>query len=129
MSNAKRCCGGDTCLVIACSGASSVGQLTNEVAKRLATEADANFFCLAGVGGHVAGMVLSVRRAEKILVLDGCVVGCGKKCLEEAGVTTFDHLYLTDLGIEKKPGLEADTADLEMTLAAVRETLRRPATS
>ncbi len=41
------------------------------------------------------------EEAEKILAIDGCPLDCAKLSLEEAGVTEFKHLKVTDLGLEK----------------------------
>ena len=36
-------------------------------------------YCLAGIGAHIPGMVESTRSADRVLVIDGCSVACGKK--------------------------------------------------
>jgi len=123
MSNGSCCCGGEARVVLACSGGSNVGQLTNEVAKRLTISGDAKFLCLAGVGGHVPGMVLSVRGGDKVLALDGCAVACARKCLEAADIVDFEYVCVTDLGIEKRPGFDVPEADAERVIAACREKL------
>ena len=46
----KRLCGSSDVRVVACSGASNVGQIANQAAIDLAKEKVAGFFCLAGVG-------------------------------------------------------------------------------
>ena len=98
----KTCsCQGGVKMVLACAGASNVGQLTNEAAKRLDEAGTASYFCLAGVGGHISGMVESVKGADKILVLDGCDVACAKKTMEAADIREFEYLVVTELGIEK----------------------------
>jgi len=117
------CCSVDTAVTLACSGGSNVGQITNEVAKRLWSEGMANFFCLAGVGGHVSGMVASVKGADRILVLDGCPVGCGKKCVDAAGITGYEYLVVTDLGIEKEKTFDLVEADVEQVAAKARAKL------
>ena len=94
-------CGGDVKMVLACAGASNVGQMTNEAAKRLDEAGAARYFCLAGVGGHVSAMVESVKGADKVIVLDGCDVACAKKTMGEAGIEGYEYLVVTDLGIEK----------------------------
>jgi uncharacterized metal-binding protein len=114
------CCSVDTAVTLACSGGSNVGQITNEVAKRLWSEGLANFFCLAGVGGHVSGMVASVKGADKVLVLDGCPVGCAKKCVDAAGITSHEYLLVTDLGIKKQKTFDLAEADLERVAAEAR---------
>ena len=122
MSEQKRCCeSGDANIVLACSGGSNVGQITNEVAKRLDEAGDARFFCLAGVGGHVSGMVASVKGSGKVLVLDGCPVGCARKCVDEANIEGYEYLVVTELGIEKKHTFELDRRDLEKALTTAVE--------
>ena len=106
--------------VLACSGASNVGQITNEVAKKLDEAGEANFFCLAGVGGHISGMVASVKGTDLVLVLDGCPVACAKKCMDEAGISGYEYLVVTELGIEKKHTFDLGESEMERTLAAAR---------
>jgi uncharacterized metal-binding protein len=117
------CCSVDTAVTLACSGGSNVGQITNEVAKRLCAEGLANFFCLAGVGGHVSGMVASVKGSDKVLVLDGCPVGCAKKCMDAAGIAGYEYLVVTDLGIEKEKTFDLAEAEVERVAAEARAKL------
>jgi len=58
-------------------------------------------FCLAGIGGRVSGIMVSTQSAQSILAIDGCPLDCARKTLEEAGFTEFEHVRLTDLGMEK----------------------------
>ncbi len=52
MEEKKKClCSSSDVRVVACSGASNVGQIANQAAIDLAREKVAGFFCLAGVGG------------------------------------------------------------------------------
>jgi uncharacterized metal-binding protein len=94
-------CKGSSKMVLACSGASNVGQITNEVAKRLDIEKLARFYCLAGPGGDVESMVKTVKDADQVLVVDGCPVACGKLIMERAGIADYHYVVVTDLGIEK----------------------------
>jgi len=124
MTTKNDCCGGGmTKVVLACSGGSNVGQMTNESAKRLDVAGEAKFFCLAGVGGQISGMVASVKGADKVLVLDGCPVACAKKCADQAGLTGYQYLVLTELGIEKKHAFDLPEADLAKAMEAARQSL------
>ncbi len=58
-------------------------------------------FCLAGIGGRVSGIMASAQSAQTILAIDGCPLDCARKTLEEAGFTEFEHIRLTDMGMEK----------------------------
>ena len=98
MSN--QCCG-RTQLIFACSGAADVGAVADQAARKLTREGFGKMFCLAGVGGRVAGILETTKAAGKILAIDGCALDCTKKCLEEAGLAAFAHLRLSDMGMEK----------------------------
>ena len=98
MSN--QCCG-RTQLIFACSGAADVGAVADQAARKLTREGVGKMFCLAGVGGRVAGILETTKAAGKILAIDGCALDCTKKCLEEAGLAAFVHLRLSDMGMEK----------------------------
>ena len=58
-------------------------------------------FCLAGLGGKVEPIMKKTASASKILAIDGCNLDCVKLCLQEAGFNEFEHLRVTDLGMEK----------------------------
>jgi len=119
MEEKSKCCaGGDVRVVLACSGGSNVGQITNEVAKALDEAGSAKFFCLAGVGAHLSGMVASVRGSDKVLVLDGCSVSCAKKCVDQAGIQSYEYLVMTDLGIEKNHTFRLGADDIDRGLIA-----------
>jgi len=128
MAEESCCCSPDTAAVLSCSGGSNVGQVANEVAKRIETARLGKFFCLAGVGGHISGMVASAKGAQRVLVVDGCPVACGKKCMEEAGLEDYEYLVVTELGIDKNRDFNVPASDVEKALAAAEEKLGAPAT-
>jgi len=124
MAKKSDCCsGGKTSVVLACSGASNVGQMTNELAKCLDTDGTAKFFCLAGVGGHVSGMVASVAAADKVLVLDGCPVGCAKRAMDAAGAKGFSYKVITELGVEKKHAFQWEQGQFDKALDVCKKVL------
>ncbi len=94
------CCAAPT-LIFACSGAADVGAITDRAARQLTAEGTGKMYCLAGIGGRVPGILQTTEEAEKILAIDGCPLDCTKLSLEEAGFTDFEHLKVTDLGLEK----------------------------
>ena len=67
-------------------------------------------FCLAGMGGRVSGIMETTRAAAAILAIDGCPLDCARKTLEQAGLTKFEHLRLSDLGMEKGKTTATDEA-------------------
>jgi len=100
MAEGQSCCAGPK-LIFACSGAADVGAIADQAARILTREGAGKMFCLAGVGGRVSGIMESTKAASAILAIDGCGLDCAKNCLEQAGFTEFQHLRLSDLGLEK----------------------------
>jgi len=97
------CCGNSNkCLVYACSGGSNVGQLSNEAAKALDSSGEASMGCLAGLGGHISGMVESAKSGVPVLIIDGCLVACGKKTADHLGLKNYGYVEITGLGIKKE---------------------------
>lgn len=119
---ANECCkhGGDI-MILACSGGSNVGQLSNQAAVELTREGFGKMFCLAGIGGQLSGFVQSARDVPEMVVIDGCSVGCGKAILEKAQVPMKTHLVLTDLGIDKNKNFDLDPKDTRKVKEAVKE--------
>lgn len=115
-------CGGPITMILACSGGSNVGQISNEVARRLTVENKGVMFCLAGVGGDVTPLVERTQSAERVLVIDGCPVACAKKTLERHGIE-HEWLELTGIGIEKSPNLELTEDDVQSAKDAAEEML------
>jgi len=68
---------------------------------------------LAGIGGHVSGMIESTKAGKMLIAIDGCPVSCAKKTLEHAGFQIQEHVQTTDLlGIEKHHQFNLDAADV-----------------
>lgn len=101
MTEKSSCCSEAPKLVFACSGAADVGAVADQAARKLTRDGKGRMFCLAGVGGRVAGIMKTTESAEEILAIDGCPLDCAKNCLEQAGFSRFEHLQLADLGMTK----------------------------
>jgi uncharacterized metal-binding protein len=102
MSDKNACaCGAAPKLIFACSGAADVGAIADQAARKLTKDGAGKMFCLAGVGGRVAGIMATTASAASILAIDGCPLNCVKNCLEQAGFRNYEHLQLGDLGMEK----------------------------
>jgi len=97
----QECCGGGLTLIFACSGAADVGQIADQAARKMTKEGAGRMFCLAGVGGRISGIMKTTESASKILAIDGCEMDCAKELLKQAGFTGFEHLRITDLGMQK----------------------------
>ena len=71
------CCAAPT-LIFACSGAADVGAIADRAARKLTANGAGKMYCLAGIGGRVAGILKTTEEAEKILAIDGCPLDCTK---------------------------------------------------
>jgi uncharacterized metal-binding protein len=98
-------------LIFSCSGGSNVGQIANEAGVKLTQSGMGKFFCLAGIGGHVSGMIESTKAGKMLVAIDGCQVACAKKTLEHSGFNIDEYVQVTDLGIEKNPNLNPNPSD------------------
>jgi len=98
-------------IVVACSGACDLGEITDIVARRLRTNGVYKMNCLAAVGAGIKTTIEAFQVAE-VLVLDGCAVNCGKKMFDSAGIQDYSYLRLTDLGYSKgKTPVETSALD------------------
>jgi uncharacterized metal-binding protein len=100
-------------LIFPCSGGSNVGQIANQAGVKLTQDGMGRFFCLAGIGAHVSGMVESTKAGKILVAIDGCPVACAKKTLEHAGFNIDEYVQVTDLEIEKNHDLNPLTPDVE----------------
>ncbi len=117
----EKCCTqeGDI-MILACSGGSNVGQLSNQAAIELTQEGFGKMFCLAGIGGHLGGFVQSAKDVPAMVAVDGCEVGCAKAILDHAKIPTKNYLVLTELGIEKNKDFNLKAGDIQKVKAAVQ---------
>lgn len=88
-------------IVYACSGCSDAGELADRIARQLSREGGGEMSCLAGIGGRVKPLLNKGEQAQRILVIDGCPLNCARKTLELAGLNTFAHLQLHEIGLRK----------------------------
>ncbi len=100
-------------LIFPCSGGSNVGQIANEAGVKLTQKGFGNIFCLAGIGGHISGMIESTKAGKVIVAIDGCPVACAKKTLEHAGFNIDEYVEVMALGIEKNHDFNLNQADVK----------------
>lgn len=117
-----RCeCTAASILVFPCSGGSNVGQMANAAAVEMARRGLANMYCLAGIGGHVGGMVDSAAHADHCIAIDGCSVACARKTLEHAGIRVKRAVVVTALGIEKNHDFQWSEEEIEKIVQTAQE--------
>jgi len=94
------CCSDGVRLVFPCSGAADVGAIADQVGRKMTREDLGKMYCLAGIGGHVSGIVETTKAADEVITIDGCPIACATKAVEHIGITSksFD---VTKMGFEK----------------------------
>ena len=124
MAENKKCaCGSSDVRVVTCSGGSNVGQIANQAAVMLAKEKVAGFFCLAGIGAHIKGMVKSGKEADLIISIDGCPVQSAARTMQHAEIEPAIQIIVTELGIEKSHELVVDEKICTKVVEKVKEEL------
>ena len=124
MEEKKEClCGCSDASVVTCSGASNVGQIANQAAIELAKEKVARFFCLAGVGAHIKGMVKLAKETGLMVSIDGCPVQCAAKTLQHAEIEPAIQIIVTEHGIEKSHDIALDEEVCSRVVEKVKEEL------
>jgi uncharacterized metal-binding protein len=107
-------------MILACSGGSNVGQLSNQAAVELTREGFGKMFCLAGIGGQLSGFVQSAKDVPQMVTIDGCPVGCAKAIIEQANVPLKNYIVVTELGIEKNKDFNLKPEDIQAVRNAVK---------
>lgn len=118
----ETCCGSENnVMILACSGASNVGQLSNQAAIELTGEGFGKMFCLAGIGGKLSGFVQSAKDAPMVIAIDGCQVGCAKTILENTEIPLKHYVVITDEGIKKNKNFNLGRADIDRVKSVIKQ--------
>ena len=94
------CCSGGVRLVFPCSGAADVGAIADQVGRKMTREGLGKMYCLAGIGGHVSGIVETTKAADEVITIDGCPIACATKAVEHIGITP-KAFEVTNMGFVK----------------------------
>ena len=93
-------CKSNGSMLLACSGACDLGQITDLVARKLRDEGKSKMHCLAIVGAGVSEPIEAIKK-NCIIMLDGCSIDCGKKILDKANFPDYKYIRISDLGYKK----------------------------
>jgi len=110
-----------TVLLYACSGGANVAEVADRAARELMFEGKGTMWCLAGLGAGIQGMIQTAKDADLNVVIDGCPMDCAKKIFDNAGVTNYVQVKVTDLGIEKVKGVRATDEQVAAAMEKARE--------
>ncbi|MGM0771262.1 MAG: putative zinc-binding protein [Halobacteriota archaeon] len=119
----KCACDSTNVALFSCSGASNVGQLSNQLAIELTEKGAGKMMCAVGIGGQVTGLLRSAEGCDRVIAIDGCPLNCTKKTLELAGIGIDRHILITDLGIKKNKDLRVKGSEISDVLKKVSDIL------
>ena len=111
-------------MIFPCAGACNVGQLSNDLAKRLSNNGIGKMACIAAVGAGGIMAINAVKGAKIVLILDGCPIGCAKKIVEKNGITIGVQVLMTSIGMKKTDNLSYDDGQMEKAYQLIIETLK-----
>jgi uncharacterized metal-binding protein len=102
MDNSKDSCmcSSSDKIVLACSGASDIGHITDLVARKLGKNKIRKMNCLAVIGADIEKSIESFK-GKNILVIDGCPIDCGKRIMDKNGFANYHYMRVTDIGYKK----------------------------
>lgn len=101
-------------MVYACSGCADVGEIADQVCRKLRKDGfAAKAGCLVGIGAGIAPFIDAVKAADTVVTVDGCEIACAHKLLENIGIFS-NKVILTQLGLEK--GKTQPTPELNSSL-------------
>lgn len=109
----ETCCSDpNNMVVVACSGASNLGQISNAIAVKIQQNNIGQMTCLSALGAHVDAYIKAAMDAD-LMVIDGCPVACAKKAVEHVGVTKYDYFDISKLLPDLAKGKRYDMIEAE----------------
>ena len=115
-------CTASELMIFPCAGACNVGQLSNDLAKKMSKEGIGKMACIAAVGAGGPMAIKAANEAKIVLIIDGCPMSCAKKIVEKAGIKPTLQVLVSDIGMKKTDVLGYTDEEMEM---AFRMTLDR----
>jgi len=102
-------------IVAVCDGASSTGQIGNEVARLLTKRYPdrVRMCCLSAVAAGSQVHLRIFREARAVIAINGCALRCASNILRKNGVEPTYEVTVTELGLAKASTLDFDPEDVE----------------
>lgn len=89
-------------IVYSCSGCADVGEVADQVSRKLRKDgfATPKASCLVGIGAGLQPFIDAAKAAESVITVDGCEILCAKKVIQNIGLEPH-AVVLTEMGLEK----------------------------
>jgi len=100
-------------IILACDGASSVGQVGHKVAVKLTKEVEqARMCCTSAVGANSKPHVDIARKAKRLIIINGCQFNCASKIVRNLNIEPDYEITIAKEDVEKAPTLDFDEDDV-----------------
>jgi uncharacterized metal-binding protein len=102
-------------IVATCDGAATVGQVGNEVARRL-TKTLPNLVrmcCLSAVAAGSKTHLDIFKNAKGVIAINGCQLTCASNVLRQRGVNIAHEVVVAKEGVDKLPSLDFTDEEVE----------------
>jgi uncharacterized metal-binding protein len=105
----------DLIIVATCDGASTVGQIGNEVARRLTKKYPNNvrMCCLSAVGAGSETHIKIFQEARAVIAINGCQLMCASNILRQRGLKITYEVVVAKEGVNKLPSLDYTDEEVE----------------
>lgn len=108
--------------VYACAGASNVGKISMDLAIALHQAKRYQMSCASGIGAEICGFTDGAKEEGKMnLLIDGCPVGCLRTMFENKSIKNYDHIVLTEMGIQKDGSFTYDQSVIPELMHKLKE--------
>ncbi|HSV42843.1 MAG TPA: putative zinc-binding protein [Methanomassiliicoccales archaeon] len=125
MDNNTECnCSPGELMIFPCAGACNVGQISNDLAKKLSIDGLGKMACIAAVGAGGMMAINAAKATKIVLAIDGCPVGCARKILDKAGVPPTLQVCITDIGMKKTDELVYGLPEFEKARTMTSDRLK-----
>jgi uncharacterized metal-binding protein len=105
----------DLIIVATCDGASTVGQVGNEVARRLTKSFPdkVRMCCTTAVGAGSKTHIDIFKKARAVVAINGCQLMCASNVLRQRGIEPTYEIVVAKEGIDKMPSLDFSDEEVE----------------
>lgn len=112
--------------ITTCPGGSNVSLLAYKAVSALTKDGNRKFVRLIGEKAPEKDkqkLAEANESAGEWILIEGCDKGCGKKILDDSGISVQKHLLVTSLGIERQNSIDFSQEELEKVISAIKALL------
>lgn len=108
-------------IIAACDGASTVGQVGNEVTRRLTKRFPdiVRMCCLSAVAAGSKVHLDIFRNARAVIVINGCQLMCASNIFKQRGIQIIYEVVIANEGVNKIPSLDFSDEEVEKIASKV----------